>query len=317
MNGLEVAQRAVDLWGRYSTRTKASAYLWCQSFSGFYIPWAVTGREPSITYGSARLAALASSIFTKDVNARDVQPGDNIFFEWGSDWHVVVVAGRDASGRTLVIDTSSSGDTVRSLGRHVYIRRADTISLRVYGVARANGRAPRVTFDAWGGDAPAGGGGQPAASTGVRIDLRDGWAWYTSAADAVAERNPHGPRWTGELLARGVYAVLQAPNAIQVRANDGSAIWVSPKARDRIQGTVAASPAPVPAKRRYVRLGEPWYFYRQLDNALRGNYAAGQMLPAGDYALIRIHGTNGPRLVESPHGQVWVGSKTVPPVIEK
>lgn len=312
MNGLDVAQRAVDLWGRFSTKNPASAYLWCQSFAGYYVPWAATGVEPSVTYGSARLAALASDIFTKDVNDAAVQPGDNIFFVWGSDWHVVNVIGRDSSGRVLVVDTSSSGDVVRSLGRHVYIRHADTISLQVYGVARANGRGPRVTFDGWGGDAPASSGGAAPASTGGQIDLRDGWAWYTSAGEAESERNPHGPKWTGEQLARGVYAVLQAPNAIQIRANDGSAVWISPKARDRIQGG-APIPAPAPAQQWFDVPAEGQYYYWQYENALNGNYDASQLLRGGQTLAVVENPGTGPVRVRAADGDfVWVGTRNHP-----
>lgn len=313
MSGLDVSVAAVDLWGRFSTKNKASAYLWCQSFAGFYVPWAATGVEPSITYDSARLAALASHIFTKDVNDGSVQPGDNIFFVWGSDWHVVNVIGRDSSGRVLVVDTSSSGDVVRSLGRHVFIRHADTISLQVYGVSRTNGRGPRVTFDGWGGDAPAPSGGGAPASTGAQIDLRDGWAWYNSAGEAESERNPHGPRWTGEQLARGVYAVLQAPNAIQIRANDGSAIWISPKARDRVQGAPPApSPAPAPASQ-VIDL-DGWAWYRSDTDAANernphGPKWTGERLMSGTYPVTG-RGAGGAVQVRANDGElVWVSPK--------
>lgn len=278
MSGLNVSVAAVDLWGRFSTNNKASAYLWCQSFAGFYVPWAATGVEPSITYDSARLAALASDIFTKDVNDGSVQPGDNIFFVWGSDWHVVNVIGRDSSGRVLVVDTSSSGDVVRSLGRHVYIRHADTIGLQVYGVSRTNGRNPRVTFPGWSGD---GGSANSPASTGGQLDLSGAnWAWYDSAENAAAQQHPHGREWTGEKYARGVYAVLgrAANGSIQVRANDGSAIWISGEAASLLTGSVPTpAPAPAQAARKFTPPDGSAYWYTNRDdaNALRNVHGNG------------------------------------------
>lgn len=318
MNGLEGAQRAVNLWGQYSTKNKASAYLYCQSFAGFYVPWAVTGREPSLTYASARLAALASTIFTKDVNSAELQPGDNIFFVWGSDWHVVNVIGRDASGRTLVVDTSSSGDVVRSLGRHVYIRHADTISLQVYGAARANGKQSRVTFDAWNGDATAAARPAPAASS-AQINLSAGWAWYSSASDAENERNPHGPKWTGEQLARGVYAVIQAPNAIEIRANDGSAVWISPKARGLINGTVpsAATPAPAAAQRTINFAARAWYNSAAEAKAERNPHGpkwTGEKFLVGTYPVTAIDGNGAVQVRANDGSYVWVSPRDLPAI---
>ena len=324
MNGLEAGQKAVDLWGRYSTKNKASAYLYCQSFAGFYVPWAVTGKEPTVTYASARLAALASYIFTKDVNSADLLPGDHIFFVWGTDWHVVNVIGRDATGRTLVLDTSSSGDVVASLGRHVYVRHADTISLAVYGASRANGRGARVTFDAWNGSAAPSPTPAPTpapAATGARIDLSSGWAWYASAADAERQVNPHGPKWTGEQLARGVYSVIQAPGAIQIRANDGSAIWVSPKARGLILGSVPAAPTPaptpVPVQRAINFTGRAWYNSADEARAERNPHGpkwTRERFLVGTYPVTAIAGNGAVQVRANDGSQVWVSPRDLPPI---
>lgn len=68
-------------------------------------------------------------------------------------------------------------------------------------------------------------------------NLSAGWAWYTSAQNAVDQKNPHGPKWTGEKLLVGTYQVvtLNGPGgAFEVRAKDGSTVWVSPEARNLI-----------------------------------------------------------------------------------
>lgn len=78
------------------------------------------------------------------------------------------------------------------------------------------------------------GGGAPAAKP-LRIVL-DGWAWFTSAGEAQAMQNPHGPKWTGERLMNGDYAVqaVEGNGAIRVTANDGSTVWVNSQAAGAI-----------------------------------------------------------------------------------
>lgn len=317
-NALDVAKEALRLWR--NVRGNESTYLQCQRYDGYYWQWAYQGNETGITaYPSAIAAARSSSIFTKDVNHPSIEPGDQIFWNWGKYGHVATVIGRDG-GRVLVTHTSHSGDNLGDLGLNVRISHADTISLDVYGVSKANGRNRRrsgLSGYNIGGGSPA---PQPAPG-GSQIDLRDGWAWYNSAAEAEQERNPHGPKWTGEQLARGVYTVLQAPNAVQIRANDGSSIWISPKARGRISGGAPApapAPAPLPADHPSNHLwwdvpSEGQYYYNQLNNALNGNFDRNQLIPAsaGTLHVVELSG-QGPIKVNWNGKHVWVGTRRNP-----
>lgn len=315
MNALDLVKAAVAEWRK--NRGDQSTYLRCQHFDGWYVQWAYEGFTASaeksiVVYPSAAAAARESAIFTKDVNSADIEPGDLIYWNWGQYGHVGTVVGRDGA-RVLVSHTSNAGDEVLALGNHVRVSHADTVNLNVYGVSHTNGRNKRragLTGYNVGGAASA-----PAPAGGQSLNLYDGWAWYLSAAEAIAEHNPHGPKWTGEKLARGVYPVLSiVDGAFEVRANDGSAIWISPKARDRLSG--AGAPAPTPAKRLYVRLSASWFYHKSeaAARAAKKNHK-GPMLPAADYLVLR---GSGPYEVASPLGNVWVGTgRTNPPTVRK
>lgn len=228
-NALDVARDAVAKWR--TIHGNESLYNQCQRYDGYYWQWAWAGSEHGIvTYSSAAAAANASAMYTTDVNAAGVGPGNLIYWDWGQYGHVGTVIGRDG-GRTLCTHTATRGDTVMSLGNHVKVSHADSLGFPVRGVSPTNGKnRPRTGMDPYLIGSVAGGGG--GGSTGQTVDLRAGWAWYTNDRDAVNERNPHGPKWTGEKLAVGVYPVIGRGygGAIQIRANDGSAIWISPKA---------------------------------------------------------------------------------------
>lgn len=314
-NALDVAKSALALWRRY--RGNESTYLQCQRYDGWYWQAAYQGNESVISYPSAIAAARASNIFTKNVNDSSIVPGDQIFWNWGQYGHVATVIGRDGH-RVLVTHTSNSGDNLLYLGLSVRVSHADTISLDVYGVSHANGKnRQRTGLSPWSIGSPApnpGGSTGGNSSSGQKIDLREGWAWYNSASDAENQRNPHGPKWTGEQLARGVYPVIQAPNAIQIRANDGSAIWISPSARSKISGSTPA-PTPQPAaKKRYVKLDTNWYYYNSRDEALSARNGKKWVSP-GTHLIVD---GSGPFLiyVGALGRNVWVGSsRTNPPVV--
>lgn len=58
-----------------------------------------------------------------------------------------------------------------------------------------------------------------------------------------------------------------------------------------------------------------YYFYYQLANAQKGNYASNQRLQNGDYPLVR-EDPSGPRLIQTQdYGQVWVGTRNTRPEI--
>ena len=139
MNGLEYAQKMVSLWR--SVRGDQTTHNWCQSFEGYYGQWAYQGNEDGIVvYYNAVLAADNSIMFTTDVNSRDIQPGDQLFWWYASDGHVCTAVGRDELGRVLVTNTANVGDVVVNLGNNVSITHADSLGLPFRGASRTNGR---------------------------------------------------------------------------------------------------------------------------------------------------------------------------------
>ena len=318
-NALDLVKATVAKWRFY--RGNQTTYLSCQHFDGWYVQWAYEGFSSAaenniVIYPSAIAAARASKIFTKDVNDPSIKPGDLIYWNWGLYGHVGTVVGRDGK-RTLVSHTSHSGDALIHLGNNVRIAHADTISLDVYGVSHTNGaNKPRSGLTGYNINQPkptTPSSPAPAGGTGQSIDLRDGWAWYSSRSDAEAHRNPHGPQWTGELMARGVYKVIQAPDAIQVRANDGSSIWISPKARGRISGAPKPGVASPPRPFIFDVPKGGQYFYTDYNKALNGQVDRHNLIPGNyvDLRVLQIPGT-GPIKVKYGNRHVWVGTRRNP-----
>ena len=147
MNGLELAQRALQLWKQ--NRGNESTYMQCQRFDGYYWQWAWQGNDSIQAYPSATDAANASVMFTTNVNDPAITPGDLLYWWWDPYGHVATAVGWDG-GRLLVSNTARMGDTVLALRNDVKISHADTISLRFRGASHTNGRNRRRTgVTAW------------------------------------------------------------------------------------------------------------------------------------------------------------------------
>lgn len=137
-DALDVAKEAARLWR--SVRGNDDAYMQCQRFDGYCWQWAWAGTEAGIvTYASARLARLASTIRTTNINDSSIQAGDQLWWRWDPYDHVGTVIGFDG-GRTLCTHTGRTGDTVMDLGNGIRVSHADTITLPFVGSSRTNGR---------------------------------------------------------------------------------------------------------------------------------------------------------------------------------
>lgn len=326
MNGLELVQKAAAEWRK--NRGGQSTYLKCQHFDGWYVQYVGEGMtkeaEKSIAiYPTALAASRASKIFTKDFNDKRIVAGDRVYWDWGTKGHVATVVGRDGK-RLLVSHTSFSGDVVKQLNNNVRISHADTIGLELIGVSHQNGSNEQLKgIDMWlinqpaSGGKPASGGSKPATPSSIgSIDLRDGWAWYKSAGDAKNEHNPHGPRWTGEQLARGVYPVLKVESngAYKLRANDGSTIYVSPKAKHRYTPKKGAA-APVKVRKITFDGGRAWY--TSANNAKNewnphGPRWTGEQYLQGTYDILKVE-SNGSLKIRAKDGStVWVSPRALP-----
>lgn len=153
-DGLQLTQRAVDLF-RSIYGGKSTKGL-CQQFDGYYWQWAYQGNEDGIVvYGSAKLAADASVMFTTSINDPSIQPGDLLYWHYvdgkGNNYgHVCTVVGRDDAGRVLVSNTATTGDAYKTLTNDVKISRADTLNLTFRGASHTNGRnRQRTGVTAW------------------------------------------------------------------------------------------------------------------------------------------------------------------------
>lgn len=148
-NALEIARKAISLWRQ--VHGNESLYMQCQRFDGFYWQWAFQGNENGIhTYGTAKMAANASKMFTHNVNDSAAQPGDLMYWDWSSEGHVGTVIGRQ-NGRNLVSHTGAGGaDTVVNLGNNAKVSHADTIRHPFLGISHTNGANRRRTgLTAW------------------------------------------------------------------------------------------------------------------------------------------------------------------------
>ena len=314
MNGLELAKASVARWqGQHGGE---SLYLQCQRQS-FYTQAAWQNNWDVLSYASARVAANASAaagrIYTQDYNDARIEAGERVFYTWGNPGHVCVVIGRD-SGGLLVANTANAGDDLGQLGNHVKISHAHTLGLPLIGISSRDGNNAHITGVSM--YLPAGVPASPTPSTGDdRIKLIN-WAWYSNPSDAVATRNPHGKRWTGESYLNGDYDVLgiEANGAIKIQAKDGSVVWAHPSARGNIYYTNGSAPAPAPADntRWFDVPSVGQYYYNQYNNALNGNYDPRQLIPGGTAALrvIENPGT-GPVKVDYKGG-VYVGTRRNP-----
>lgn len=323
MNGLELVQKAAAEWRK--NRGGQSTYLKCQHFDGWYVQYVGEGMtkeaEKSIViYPTAQAAAESSKIFTKNLKHKDIVAGDRVYWNWGIKDHIGTVVGRDGD-RLLVSHTSFSGDVVKQLNNNVRISHADTIALELIGVSHTNGRNSQLKgIDMWLINQPTSGGSKPKpASSGKRIgqiDLRDGWAWYIKPEFAKSEIHPHGPAWSDEPLARGVYDVLSIDSktgSIQIKANDGSKIWVSPKARSRVKLNGNATPPRV--RKITFDGGRAWY--TSANNAKNewnphGPRWTGEKYLQGTYDILKVE-SNGSLKIRAKDGSaVWVSPRALP-----
>lgn len=318
MNGLELAKKAVALWRQQ--HGDASLYLQCQRFDGFYTQSGWAGHWNSRTYASAliasRAARAAGRIYTTDLNDPRIEAGERVYYEFGQYGHVCMVIGRD-SGGLLVTNTARAGDDLGQLGNHVKISHAHTLGLKLIGVSSRDGDNLRITgVDMW----RPGGGTAAATPTPAGQDDRirlANWAWYRSAAEAVALRNPNGREWNGQPYLSGDYDVLgvEGNGAVKIRANDGSTVWAHPSARQHIYyvGTAPAPAPAAPAREVFDVPGVGQYFYWQYQNALNGDYAANQLLRGGQtLEVVENPGTGPVRVRAADGGLVWVGTRRNP-----
>lgn len=307
MNALELAQKAVALWR--SVHGDQSLYLFCQRFDGYYVQWAYQGDDNIIVYPSAAAAARDSAMFTTDVNASSVQPGDLVYWVWGQYGHVASVIGRDGD-RTLVTHTANSGDRMLDLGNNVRVSHADTLPLQVWGVSRTNGRnRPRTGLTAYTLGQPAAPAPQPApaAVTDSTVVLPEAWFVFPTADAAITAQRGH----RGPVVGAGTYVVRgQDRGAIRIDAG-----WLHPKAQPYVRG---AQPAPAPSAGlvgKTLRLGsEQWFWYQSDTDAVAernvrgGRFGGGGML-TGDYR-VNGEGAGGALYVTSQSvGRVWVSPK--------
>jgi hypothetical protein len=147
MDGLELTKKAIKLWE--SVHGSESLHLQCQRVS-WYMQWAYQGNEAIVTYRTALVASRASKMFTKNVNDASIKAGDEMFWNIGTDGHVVTVIGRDAAGRVLVANSAKTGDNYKALGNHIFICHADTLPWKFLGASRANGKnKPKSGIGNW------------------------------------------------------------------------------------------------------------------------------------------------------------------------
>ena len=102
-------------------------------------------------------------------------------------------------------------------------------------------------------------------------------------------------------------------------ADTGTWVWAGNLTNRSTSGLKNLGTYKIPtatAKREYVRLSSTWYYYKALTNALKGNYAASQRLPKGDYLVVKKD-SRGPVRVKSPKGTVWLGTRNTKPTIIK
>lgn len=131
-------------------------------------------------------------------------------------------------------------------------------------------------------------------------------------------QNALGGNYSPVQLLRGgqTLPVVENPGTgpVRVRAADGDLVWVGTR-RNPAHVTGTAPSTPAPAKRRWVRLSEAWFGYATLADARAARNGI-RWVPAGDHVI--VEGT-GPYLVYvgALGRNLWVGSRTLPPVIEK
>lgn len=146
-NGRDLVVAMVRLW---AANRAEDAYYQCQRISGFYMQWAYQGNEDIYVYGSAEIAADNSTMRSNvtRVNDPDIQPGDELFFWYGDDGHVVTAVGWDG-GRLIVVDTSRKADVIEDFGYGIHLSHADTISLTFRGASAGNGANVHKQVDAY------------------------------------------------------------------------------------------------------------------------------------------------------------------------
>lgn len=306
---LAIIQKALSLYA--SIRGVQTLYGFCQRFAGYYMLWAATGTEQGIvTYPSASRAADDSIMFTTDANDPAIEPGDMLYWRWGTAGHVAVAVGRDlGNGRVLVVHTGTrSADVVLDLPNTVLISHADTMGLDFRGASRTNGRnADLPALEAYniGAAVTAAPSATPApAASPLVVTLSAAWYVFPTADAAInAQRGHRGPT-----VPAGTYQVLeQSGGATRIAAG-----WLHPKAAAYITGGNAPAAPSAPVER-YVRISEPWFVFPS-EGAARAAQRGhrGPTIPAGDY---RIVSGNGPYELE---GSRWIGTgRTNPPVITK
>ena len=312
MNGIELAKSAVARWR--SQHGNASLYLQCQRFDGYYTQAAWQNNWDVLAYSTALIAykaALASGhIYTTDVNDPRVKVGDRVYYAWGNPGHVGHVVGRDG-GRTVITNTAKSGDDLGQLGNHVKFSHADSLGLMVLGISRRDGNNRLITgveLSQFSVVVP------PVITAGDdRIKLQN-WAWYANPNDAIAMRNPHGKRWTGESYLNGDYDVLgiEGNGAIKIRANDGSTVWAHSSARPNIYYASTPSTLPTPSVRYFDVPSGGQYFYNKYENALNGNYDPRQIMYGGSRVVVENPGTGPVRIKANDGTLVWVGTRRNP-----
>lgn len=154
----------------------------CQRFVWNAI-WLTTGREPAITYASAKTARLASRIVSTDPNA--APPGAIHYWIIGQYDHNGV-----ALGNGLVAYATNLGDTVEKWGTALKVSHVTTYPAPYAGWAYQNGSNAKVLVTEMGGAVDWTGGGSVAAWLNIQTWLQKNHG-YTGAIDGA----PRGLTW--------------------------------------------------------------------------------------------------------------------------
>lgn len=328
-NALDVARKATDLWR--SVHGNKSLYLGCQRFDGYYWQWAYQGNDRGIvTYGTARAAALASRIETKDHNHPSIQPGWKLYWVWGSEWHVGTVIGRD-NGRVVVTHTGSKGDNFMTLGNHVFVAHADSITkhFQFYGASRTNGvNPPQTGLSDYNAGKVVGAAQRVTNATSIRRLEPSSKSTHVGGGSSDLKKGVVG-NFVGFIRGEHVNG-----SNIWLKGHSGHFFHISGYADHSLAGlpdlgTWGGAPAPAPAaapaaKRAHVRIPVPWIVFTS-EHAAYWNQPANRRgtVPAGDH-LITGWGNDGkPVEIQAPGqagvrsaGRYWIGGMhTAAPVV--
>ena len=287
------------------------------------------GTKHGSPYPSAAAALAASTIESTDPAAAPA--GASHFWDYyGSD-----SAGRKGNWGHCGVDMFGGGTKVLNASRH-----ADEnwgVNVGLDSVADITGRVGR--YRGWSRkygrheirivvETPAGGGGKPAHPVTTRTVRRGTFDKLngrtrpsTRSGKIVQTLKPgvvghfDGYKRGQRVTVGGVTSDVWFRGAFNKNWFAAAAFTSQSTSGLKNLGTYK-EPAKPAAKKKYVRIPEPYIWYDHPDDAARAvdrHYS----VPKGDYPLIRVD-SRGPRLIQWGNRQVWVGStKTRPAIITK